>query len=198
MAEIVKSLRPDFILGSQRTKAIEHILNVVVYDNFMCQCIRTHVNFESGYLSFTLPHDVTIEKIADLSMGYGKGSDNTLPEKIIGTLKSHPGSVAIFDDVMAEPGDSFLHGLYVENNNEIYHYIPEAGAAALNVRRLVVETAVSWHFLCVIVKMGKNISLIDCITHAHCEALITSVVEIIVGAFDGEGYIHWHPHHIRP
>lgn len=139
MAEIIESSAIEIISGLAREKAVKHILNVVDYDNFLCQCIKLHMDFRIGRVFYVLPPKIDIESIVDFSWGYGKGSDNSLPTRILNALKVHPGSVAVFDDVMAEPEKEVIQSSCIANDNEVYHWICETEATELNVAKLVVR-----------------------------------------------------------
>jgi hypothetical protein len=196
MAEMIKHPSFEIISGLTREKAVNHILNMLDYDNFLCQCIKSYVDFSKGSIFSAFPSNIDVGNIVDFSWGYGKGSDKSLPASILKTLKLYPGSVVVFDDVMAESVNEDIQGSCLTNDNEVYHWICEAEANELNVANLVMETGVSWHFLCVIFELDKNFDVKDCIIQSRCDAF-KNVIEVVVGAFDGEGYIHWSPNYIE-
>jgi len=196
MAEIMKNASTQIISGLAREKAINHILNVLDYDNSLCQFIKSHTDFSVGRVFSVVPTDVEIENIVDFSWGFGKGSDNLLPARILKTLKLKTGAFAVIDDVMGEPKNGEGQGACLANNNEVYHWIFEPEATELNLRDLIRETGVSWHFLCVIFEPDKNIDIKDCIARSRYDEF-KNVVEVVIGAYDGEGYIHWSPEYIE-
>ncbi len=188
----MKNTSFQIISGLTREKAINHILNVLDYDNSLCQFVKSYADFSIGKLCSVIPTNVEIENIVEFSWGFGKGSDNLLPGRILKTLKSNTGTFAVFDDVMGEPKNGARQGACLTNNNEVYHWISGTEATELNLKNLIRETGVSWHFLCVIFESDKNIDIKDCITRSKYDEF-KNVLEVVVGAFDGEGYIHWSP-----
>jgi hypothetical protein len=195
MAEMIKHPSVEIISGLARERAVNHILNVLDYDNFLCQCIKSYVDFRSGKVFAVSPPNIDLDNIVDFSWGYGRGTDNSLPARILKTIKLYPRSVVVFDDVMAESVNEDIQGSCIASDNEVYHWIRATEANELNVANLVMQTAVSWHFLCVVFIPDSNIDVKDCIIQSRCDAF-KSVIEVVVGAFDGEGYIHWSPNYI--
>jgi len=78
-----------------REKVINHILNVLDYDNSLCQFVKSYADFSIGKLCSVIPTNVEIENIVEFSWGFGKGSDNLLPGRILKTLKSNTGTFAV-------------------------------------------------------------------------------------------------------
>jgi hypothetical protein len=190
MAKIMDLPEVKLISGRPRERAIEHILNVLDYDNFICRCIKERVNLETGSIFSVLPPGIDVESINDFAQGYGRGTDYSLPTRVIQTLKAHPKAVAIFDDVMTDVDDSLSQDFVISNTGEIYRIINSENSTRDGIEKLITETGVSWHFLCAIVEPDKNIDVKDSINQSNCETL-RNILEIVVGAFDGEGYIHW-------
>jgi hypothetical protein len=191
----MKNPSVQLISGLAREKAVNHILNVLDYDNFLCQCVKSHIDFSFGSVFSAFPANIDINNIVDFSWGYGKGSDSFLATRIFETLKSNAGAIVVFDDVMGEPENRNVQSSCLVNDNDVYHWICEADATELNLSHLIMATGVSWHFLCVVFQPEENIDIKNCILESKYNAF-KNVVEVVVGAFDGEGYIHWSPNYI--
>lgn len=196
MVEIMTNPTVQLISGLAREKAINHILNVLNYDSFLCRCVKLHSDFSIGSVFSVFPSSLDIDNISDFSWGYGEGSDKSLATRILRTLKSSKRAFALFDDVMGEPEDGRDQYSCVLNDNEVYHWTFGPEATELNLKDLIMATGVSWHFLCVIFELDENIDIRDCISLSNSDAF-KNMIEVVVGAFDGEGYIHWSPNHIQ-
>ena len=196
MAEIMKNSSVQLISGMAREKAIKHILHVLDFDNSLCQFVKSKVDFSVGSVFSVVPLDSNVEDIIDFSWGFGKGSDHLLPDRIMRTLKLNAEAVAVFDDVMGGAENVSNHSSYL-TNNEVYHWITGIDASELKLKDLIGETGVSWHFLCVIFELDKAIDIKDNISNSKYE-LFKNILELVVGAYDGEGYIHWSPRVVRP
>jgi hypothetical protein len=192
MAEIMKKSSVQLISGLVREKAIKHILNVLDFDNALCQFVKSRINFNVGTVFSVIPSDSNAEDIADFSWGFGKGSDNLLSDRILRTLKLNAETVAVFDDVMGSAENVASYGSCLANNNEVYHWIIDTEATDLKLKDLIRATGVSWHFLCVVFELNKSIDIKDCIANSRYD-LFGNILEVVIGAFDGEGYIHWLP-----
>jgi hypothetical protein len=189
---MMKNQSIQIILGLAREKAVNHILGVLDYDNFLCQRVKLHTDFSMGSIFTVLPPNTNIDNIVDFSWGYGKKHDKFLPSRILKTLKSNTSYFAVFDDVMGELENGEISGSCLVNGDEVYHWICEEKATESKLNNLIMETGVSWHFLCVVFELDKNIDIKDCILLSKYN-VFRNIVEVVVGAFDGEGYIHWIP-----
>jgi len=195
MAEVMENSSVQLILGMAREKAVKHILRVLDFDNSLCQFVKSQVDLSVGSVFSVVPSDLNAEDIADFSWGFGKGSDNSLSDRILRTLKLNAASIAIFDDVMGSAENVAGHDSCLANNDEVYHWVFDTEAAELKLRDLIRETGVSWHFLCVVFESDKSIDIKDCVTNSKYD-LFKNILEV-VGAYDGEGYIHWSPNNVE-
>ena len=103
-------------------------------------------------------------------------------------------SLILFDDAMASPGrdcdavpgaNSFFWG---EN---VYHAITNKQSSEKLfelIGQLISVTQISWHFLCVVFAEYRGESLVKILSG---EISNPPIHEIIIGAFDGEGFIHF-------
>lgn len=192
MAEIMKNSSAQLVSGLAKEKAIKHILNVLDFDNSLCRFVKAQVDLSVGSIFSVVPIDLSVEDIVDFSWGFGKGSDRLLPDRILRTLKLNTGAVAVFDDVMGSVENVSSYGSCLTNNNEVYHWIIDTDVSELKLKELIGETGVSWHFLCVVFELDKSFDIKDSITNSKYE-LFKNILELVVGAYDGEGYIHWSP-----
>lgn len=190
MAKMMKKASVQFMSGSAKEKAIKHVLNVLDFDNSLCKFLKYHIDFNIGSVFSVVPTDLNTDDIVDFSWGFGKGSDNSLPDRILCTLELNDRSVAVFDDVMGSAENVLNHGSSLSSNNELYHWVIDTNATELKLKDLIRETGVSWHFLCVVFEYDKSIDISDCIANSKYD-LFKRTLEVVVGAFDGEGYIHW-------
>ena len=66
------------------------------------------------------------------------------------------------------------------------------------ISEIIWATAVSWHFVCVVVEKAKIIDERGSFDKFLDDGLVEGVKEIVVGAFDGEGFVHWQPERAAP
>lgn len=180
----------EIILGPARKKALIHTANVLGYGNFLCQCVKARVDFDGGdFYSFD-PVGRDIDQVENFSWGSGAGHDDVIAKRLFSSLTVCPRRILVMDDVM---GDASIHEINSAiNNGQIYHWIASSSAKEGDLNRLVWATSVSWHFLAVIFSGGGEVRAGECISSGRCEEL-GQIVEVIFGAYDGEGFIHWIP-----
>ncbi|MDO3530246.1 hypothetical protein ACI2UC_17550 [Ralstonia nicotianae] len=180
----------NIFTGVVRDRMLAHVANVLGYENFLCDCVKTRVDFRTGNFYSVDPAGRHIDAIENFSWGGGAGHDNSIARRLLTSLTSSPNRVLVMDDVMGDV--SSMENSSVVNDDQIYRWINGANATDQEISRLVWATSVSWHFLAVIFSGGSNVDVGGCIASGEC-AELGGVVEVVVGAYDGEGFIHWKP-----
>lgn len=175
--------------GMARGKAVAHVLDVLSYAHFLSDYVRARADFRRGTFSTVDPAGRCPDQVENLAWGAGAGCDNEIGQRLLKSLVSSPGRFLVIDDVMGDPSDTTVSSSV--NDGEIFHWIDGGNATELELTRLVWATGVSWHFLGVIFS-GDAKDIPQCIAAGRC-AELGDIVEVIVGAYDGEGFIHWLP-----
>ena len=60
----MKNQSIQLISGLAREKAVNHILSVLDYDNFLCQCVKLYTDFSIGSVFSVFPLNINIENIS--------------------------------------------------------------------------------------------------------------------------------------
>ncbi len=106
------------------------------------------------------------------------------------------GRIVVIDDVMAGLSDIQSEDFEVEiYKGEIFHVINGENGGVEKFKNTLFSTSVPWHQLILIVNVSSGAgrgSIVDNICSSVGKNTI-ELVEVIVGAFDGEGYIHLKP-----
>lgn len=178
------------IVGPARNRALTHVINVLAYGNFLCECVRTQADFRSGSFLSVDPANRHFDQIENFAWGSGAGHDNDIARRLLNSLTSTSNRFMVIDDVMGDISSVGVSSAI--NNGQIYHWIAGANATDEGLNNLVWATGVSWHFLGVIFSGGTITDVSQRIVGGRCVEL-GDVVEVIVGAYDGEGFIHWRP-----
>jgi hypothetical protein len=175
----------------------QHLKWALNYDNRLCNAISSKLDFSTGSVFAYLPEKQLINDQEDLKRGRGQVSDY-----ISGYFKDWCGDkILLFDDVMASPEDKFVDSedssiLLLED--EVYHIKDVASSDESEISEIIWATAVSWHFVCVVVEKAKIIDERGSFDKFLDDGLVEGVKEIVVGAFDGEGFVHWQPERAAP
>lgn len=180
----------SIVKGIARERLLAHVANVLEYGNFLCEYVKAHVDFATGNFYSNDPAGRPVDTIESFSRGGGAGHDNSIARRLLTSLTLNPNRVLVMDDVMGDVSSTERSS--VVNDGQIYHWISGESATEQEVGRLVWATGVSWHFLAVIFSGRPNIDIGGCIAKGECVEL-GCVVEVVIGAYDGEGFIHWIP-----
>lgn len=176
----------------------EYIEAVLSFDSILCRCLRSIVNSkieDIGIFAF-LPDDLDTKNI----MEYGKGGVHKkalsyLPRYLLERYSGTKGVVFLFDDVMSSPSDDYLtqeKSTVFSIGSEVYHFCDSDAISEEALEKLIWACGVSWHFVCVVLKEESNKFIADETSESTlCSSIRDSFLEIIFGAFDGEGYIHY-------
>jgi len=178
--------------------ANEYIEAVLSFDSILCRCLRDIVkskNKDIGIYAF-LPDSLDVENI----MGYDKGgvyerAASYLPKYLLEKYGFTEEIVFLFDDVMSSPSDDYLiqeESAIFNIGSEVYHFCGSDNISEESLEKLIWACGVSWHFVCVVMKDQGNKLVTDGMSEsALCKSVQDGFLEIIVGAFDGEGYVHY-------
>lgn len=180
----------NIIVGPARNRALIHVVNALAYESFLCDYVRARVDFHSGNFLTIDPANRHFDQIEDFAWGSGAGHDNGIAKRLLNSLTSTPNRFMLIDDVMGDissaDSSSFI------DDGQIFHWINGANATDDRLNNLVWATGVSWHFLGVVFS-GKTITDVPQRILERKYVELGEIVEVIVGAYDGEGFIHWRP-----
>ena len=178
--------------------AREYVKEVLNVNNALCRCLSSCIDLEANknvYFSY-LPEGTFPSDIKDFSRGgvFQNAASTELAEYLWDKLNNEKYLVILFDDVMAKQSDDYLH---IEEsakffiNQEVYHYVNNTNGSEKKILDLIYATGVSWHFLAVILKDNNLQYIHKNINKLPSDCICQNLSEIIIGAFDGEGYIHF-------
>ena len=180
------------------TKANEYIEAVLSFDSILCRCLRDIVkskNSDIGIYAF-LPDSLDAENIVRYDKGgvYEKAA-SYLPRYLLERYGSTEGITFLFDDVMSSPSDDYLmqnESTVFSIGPEVYHFCGSKAISEESLEKLIWACGVSWHSVCVVLKdQGSKLVAESMSEAALCSSVRDGFLEIVVGAFDGEGYIHY-------
>lgn len=177
------------------------------------------VDFSKGHFFTLLPHDANAEKIYDFQEGYilpqnpeeeyfidGKRCTYslipTLREELtyflLTKVKLDANLSCVFEEVLTLPKSPHLDFfrknklLFIfSDQNEVYYLIKNQNAKGAFISKCIQKSNAIWHLLCVVTKSqcpntdNGNISLEDLVD------ICRNIELIIIGAYDGEGYVFW-------
>jgi len=198
----------------KRKKTTDYIFSQLRDGNLLSKTILSKVNFESGKFYVLLPSDAFIDKIYAFSLGgiipstpCGKDryyvhclNEEVIPKQVITTdkelssfifqfLSKNENHVAILEDVISKASDPYLKKIssdLILNGDEVY-YLLNCHVTEADVRCKVRLATQAWHFVGLLssYQFKCNTAL------EFFESLCEYCQYVIIGAYDGEGYLIW-------
>ncbi len=184
--------------------------------NKMSDSIMRLVNFKDGHFFTLLPADMNVSKLLNFESG-GVLSQNDLQDifvlgkgvkgRIIPTIHAYICNLVresilkskylscIVDDYNRDPNDLFedelfsRYGIFIDS--EAYYYFDQKNFSEESMEKSLERSNTFWHSLCFLTEMTlKDISDrklgLNTVESFSREARL-----ILVGAYDGEGYVFW-------
>lgn len=167
------------------------------------------VDFKKGAFFTFLPSDANMETLYEFKIGIRpcviETDDSGGTYSIIPSIDEEISEIllqeietknlnCIFDDVLREPTDKHhmelfhSHGLHY--NNEVYYLVKKERVSKEDLIEGLNKSLAFWHSLCVLTKADCN-SLNKKLTLEEIKNICLNATTIIVGAYDGEGFIFW-------
>lgn len=178
------------------SKALIYLQENLEETNALSSAIFKYVNFEKGVFYTILQENITNKQLYGFRWGgVGGGIRNRVCDILFTELHDNSRFTCIFDDVNGtyEPSydePSFLK-VGAHYKDEIYYIIERKEASKDFLIECLRTSNACWHSLCVLSKKtysrNKDLSITetDIIDFAKTSDLI------LIGAYDGEGYIFW-------
>lgn len=159
------------------------------------QCLK-NIDFKQGVFFSIFPEGSNIPNINDFYVGNRTPNiRNIAYEFILDKLKKTSNLSCIFDDVASTYSSDYSDPLFISNglhyHCEIYYTILPQKASLETINRCFVASDAIWHLLCVLFKYDSPEISNHQITKDQIRKISENVEMIIVGAYDGEGYVFW-------
>lgn len=164
--------------------------------NLLSSSICKSVTFDDGVFYTFLPQGITDEQLYGFKWG---GLGGNVREKIVDMLfeelQNHSNLICIFDDV-----DGRYHPLYKEKSfletgvhfeEEIYYLINKKNSSKPILLDCLRTSNAFWHSLCMVSNVKYARRKDRSITESEIAAFAKGAQMIILGAYDGEGYVCW-------
>ncbi len=192
-----------FYLGNE---ALGYIKDILSRGNSLSHSVLTHVKFEEGEIITYLPKDTSIEDAKLFEYG-GKlespiinkrqlipNTNHYLSNIIKSYLNCSQKHICLLEDVQRKPNDFVTeiddHSLLL--NGEIFYFLI-AEDKKEKIERAIEIANNLWHFLGVASSLPYNISFPEgYISENTLNRIAINAEIIVIGAYDGEGFLIWH------
>jgi hypothetical protein len=198
-------------------KAKQYFLDILRVGNALSKIVLEHLIFEEGVFYTLLTEDADLDQLYKFDSGgilpglpeeevFLEGFKkpfigeriNSIDPELAGFMyqllnKDKERSI-IFEDAtqsIDDPNIDFfrLHGL--SHNKEIYYLINQEVNSFENISKAIDESFDFWHFMCLITKAPFDDIEDKKFTLKKMKEVCENIEFLIIGAYDGEGYIFW-------
>lgn len=202
-------------------EAMSYVRDQLRYGTALGESILANIDIDTGVVSTYFPSDVDPDALLRFSsggvLGREAGSvgvsaageryivekistmDQWLVDYVHESLKSEQSRLCIFEDFMGDfeyVSRQQVGSQVVHTGDETYHLITAENADKLTIEATIYAVRVAWRFLCVLATGADAVaegSLINSkeLSRNQIDNISRNAQKIIVGAYDGEGYLIW-------
>ena len=163
--------------------------------NTLSKYLLELIDFGNGHFFTYLPENANQNEIYNFEKG-GISSNTYLEtaKLIFDNMNKNNGLVCIIDDVIRDPSDKNIdsfRALNMFHGDEVYYIITHKIAKVENILRCLHETDAIWHSLCVLTETNFIDMHSSGLNEEKIKEICLATKTIIIGSYDGEGYVFW-------
>jgi hypothetical protein len=193
-------------------ESVDYIKSILKHGNTISSYLLKNCDLEKGKVITFLPFDVSKEDAKQFTFGgkfkYSTESAKMLPmppniydylvEVIQSFLKKGKGRLCIFEDKTSLPNDPLISlkdtRIFI-CESEVYYILCKEDAGNIEkINDTIWDSDSHWHFVCVMTSVSKENSVLKNnkkINHNDLKLLAERAEKIVIGAYDGEGFLIW-------
>jgi len=184
-------------------EANRYIRNCLEAGNSLAKHLLTQLDLENGRVVSFLPPGVNPSVAQQFRYGgvaSAKESISCLVALIRTFLSTGEGRLCICENALARPNDPILSSSDTRIlifKNEVYHFLSEGDVESRKIRQTIGEAESAYLFIGVMTSVPKESSFshearrITIPSDELLRVLAERAEKIVVGAYDGEGYLIW-------
>jgi hypothetical protein len=197
------------------SSAFEFVQETLDQANTMSSELLNLLNFVKGSFFTFLPVGINQARLYEFSSGgidqrfYKTNNDpeksngnslihdirNKFCDLILKKIQKQIDLVCVFDDVLRSPTDSYGMDLFHSNGllymNEIYYLLEQHSISKNLIQDCLRASNACWHSLCILTSATIDKSAANKLTLDTLYDICLNAEIVVVGAYDGEGYIFW-------
>jgi len=164
--------------------------------NILSSALIKLVNFKAGRFFTLLPDTADLKKINEFRYGgMAGGVRDQISSIVLNKLHLDNKLSCIFDDATAtfkpEYKDPFFLSYGLVYKTEIYYLVVQKMASNELINQCFCVSNAIWHSLCVLSEIDLSNKKEKNLSSKEIEDVCQLAQLIIVGAYDGEGYVFW-------
>lgn len=180
----------DFVI------AMEYFYTNLNESNALSSSLLKFVDFNSGKFFALLPNETDPTKINDFRCGgIAKAVRTHISSVVLSKMKLSPKLGCIIDDVTAAFKSNYQEPLFdccgLVYDKEIYYILTQKTATIELIDQCFLASNAIWHSLCVLTSIDFKDKGEKTLSLQKMEEISLNTQMIILGAYDGEGYIFW-------
>ncbi|MBI1923433.1 hypothetical protein HYR99_04195 [Candidatus Poribacteria bacterium] len=185
------------------TEANKYIRECLEDGNSLAKHLLTQLERESGRVVTFLPHGVapgTTQQFKSGGVTSAKESESWLVTLIQASLSRGEGCLCFLENALARPSDPILSSSKTRIlifRDEIYHFLSERDVESEKIRQTIRRAESPHLFIGIVTSLPKERSFpyearkVTITSDELLRDLAERTEKIVVGAYDGEGYLVW-------
>ena len=178
-----------------QTKALTYLKYNLDNLNFFSSAVCKYVKFEEGQFYTYLSKNITEEQLHGFKWGGVGQSRSGIEKMVFQVLSKDKDLVSIFDsfEETYEPDsdDLLFDKVGVHYQNEVYYIVSHKECTLEILKKCFKESYIIWHALCVLSRVKFSRHPDQSITEVEIKDFAKNAEQILLGAYDGEGYLCW-------
>lgn len=165
--------------------------SVLEHGSSLCKMIKVSIDVEKGRFSVYAFRGALQKPLTSFSTGLGPNPSSVeLVESKISEVTIGCGScIYVVDDIMAGEQDIAASDTAVIIGDEVYHFLTGGQGVEQNIDDVISIASVSWHSLIAILCVKSKAEALYYLKAGL--APVEAIFGVVIGAFDGEGYLVW-------
>lgn len=174
---------------------LEHFKSTLEDTNALSSLLMRSIDFESGRFFTILPANTTAEDVYKFCYGgIARNIRDELPFILFEILREHTDFKCIIDDFNSTytPGydDPIFNECGVAFEDQVYYLLTQKGIPPKLINRCLQLSNAVWHSLGIVFRSELD-GIKKTLTLDDIDNICSNAKLIIVGAYDGEGYVFW-------
>lgn len=175
---------------------LEYLKDTLSDTTALASKILSLMDLKKGFFFTFLPSKTNFSLAAQFNIsGIAKGVREQIPSMLINKLQEYDPLCCIFDNISEVFSSKYKSKLFSKcglfYREEIYYLINKENISLELIKECLQNSNAIWHSLCVVSKLELKINSNRNVLIQEIDQIILNTSMLIVGAYDGEGYLFW-------
>lgn len=180
----------------EKTQTLTYLQDTLEEANELSRVVLEYVDFDKGEFYTQLNQEISTEQLHQFKWGGVGGSvRNQVSNIVLEVIEKEKDLICVFDDVGATYLAPYEDPLFLQAglhyNEEVYYVVTNQQKSKALLDTCFFASGCGWHSLCLLSKYPKNLNANMSLGELDLANIATMATCIIVGAYDGEGFVFW-------